>query len=721
MDLAGQQHAGQLVANFGLHQATQRTSAIGRVVAGVGQPLASRIGDVQRDATVGQALGHALDLDIHDAAKLLARERVEHDNIVQTVQELRLEVHVDRIHHGLFLGVGVHVLVHEELRAQVGGHDQDRVLEVHGPALTIGQAAIIEYLQQHVEDLRIGLFDLIEQHHGVRATAHGFGQLTALLVTHVARSRADQARDRSLLHVFGHVDADHGLLVVEQEVGERLGQLGLTHTGGTKEQERSGRTVRVGDTGTRTTHRVGHGDDGFLLADHALAEVVLHVQQLLVFALHQAANGNAGPVGDDFSHRVGVHAVRNHRLISRILGTRISRFGVRALRSGELLLNGRNLSVQNLRGLSQISLTGELIRLHTQVIELGTQVTDLVMAGLFRIPTRLEAAELLTGVREFGLQLAQTLLGRGILGLLELHFLHLKTGHLALQLIDFLRRGVELHTQVGSRLINQIDGLVRQLTTRNVAVRQGCGGNQRVIADCYLMVSLVTLLQATQNGDGVFHGRLAHEHLLETTLQCRILLDVLAVLVQCGRADQSQLAAGQHGLEHIAGIHGAFGRTRADDGMDLVDEGDDLAVRVLDFVEHALQALLELTTVLRAGHHGAQVKGDELLALQGGGHVARHDTLGQALHDGGLADARLTDQHRVVLGTAAQDLNHTANLLVTADDRVELAFLGGGRQVGGVLLQSLVRAFRVRAGDFRAAAHAGHSLTQGSGGDAVFL
>ncbi len=37
VDLAGQQHAGQLVANFGLHQATQRTSAIGRVVAGVGQ------------------------------------------------------------------------------------------------------------------------------------------------------------------------------------------------------------------------------------------------------------------------------------------------------------------------------------------------------------------------------------------------------------------------------------------------------------------------------------------------------------------------------------------------------------------------------------------------------------------------------------------------------------------------------------------------------------
>ena len=31
-----------------------------------------------------------------------------------------------------------------------------------------------------------------------------------------------------------------------------------------------------------------------------------------------------------------------------------------------------------------------------------------------------------------------------------------------------------------------------------------------------------------------------------------------------------------HGLQHIAGVHRAFGRTRADDGVDLVDEGDDI-------------------------------------------------------------------------------------------------------------------------------------------------
>ena len=79
--------------------------------------------------------------------------------------------------------------------------------------------------------------------------------------------------------------------------------------------------------------------------------------------------------------------------------------------------------------------------------------------------------------------------------------------------------------------------------------------------------------------DGVLDARLADEHLLEAPLQGGVLLDVLAVLVQRGGADQAQLAAGQHGLEHVARVHGALaGRAGADDGVQLVDEGDDLAV-----------------------------------------------------------------------------------------------------------------------------------------------
>ena len=88
---------------------------------------------------------------------------------------------------------------------------------------------VVQHLQQDVEHVRVRLLDLVEQDHGVGLAAHLLGELPALLVAHVARRRADQPRDRELLHVLGHVDADQRVLVVEQELRQRPGQLGLAH------------------------------------------------------------------------------------------------------------------------------------------------------------------------------------------------------------------------------------------------------------------------------------------------------------------------------------------------------------------------------------------------------------------------------------------------------------------------------------------------------------
>ena len=92
----------------------------------------------------------------------------------------------------------------------------------------------------------------------VRPAADGLGELAALLVADVAGRRADQPRDRVLLAVLAHVDADHRPLVVEQEVRERLGQLGLADAGRAEEQERAGRPVGVADAGPRAAYGVGH-------------------------------------------------------------------------------------------------------------------------------------------------------------------------------------------------------------------------------------------------------------------------------------------------------------------------------------------------------------------------------------------------------------------------------------------------------------------------------
>ena len=106
------------------------------------------------------------------------------------------------------------------------------------------------------------------------------------------------------------------------------------------------------------------------------------------------------------------------------------------------------------------------------------------------------------------------------------------------------------------------------------------------------------------------------------------------------------------------------------------------------------------------GDQRAQVERDDPLVAERLGHVAPDDPLGEALDDRRLADARLADQDRVVLGPPAQDLDHPPDLVVAADHRVELARPRLGGQVAAVLLERLVGRFGVGRGDPLAAADA---------------
>ncbi len=151
-----------------------------------------------------------------------------------------------------------------------------------------------------------------------------------------------------------------------------------------------------------------------------------------------------------------------------------------------------------------------------------------------------------------------------------------------------------------------------------------------------------------------------------------------------------QLAAGERGLEQVGGVHRPVGLAGADEGVHLVDEQDDRALGRRGLIEHGLQPLLELAAVLGPGDQGAEVQRQQLLVLQALGHVAIDDAQGQALDDGGLADAGLADEHGIVLGAAGQDLDRAADLLVAPDHRVELVVAGGLGQVAGVALQGVI-------------------------------
>src|SRR5258708_30762067 len=93
-------------------------------------------------------------------------ERMEEDDLVDAVQELGPEVLPQRV-GDLPARPFAHVLGH--IRAsEVRRHDDDAVLEVDGASFAVGETAVVEQLEQHVEHFRMRFFDLVEEDDGVR-------------------------------------------------------------------------------------------------------------------------------------------------------------------------------------------------------------------------------------------------------------------------------------------------------------------------------------------------------------------------------------------------------------------------------------------------------------------------------------------------------------------------------------------------------------------------
>src|SRR5690606_34499689 len=221
----------------------------------------------------------------------------------------------------------------------------------------------------------------------------------------------------------------------------------------------------------------------------------------------------------------------------------------------------------------------------------------------------------------------------------------------------------------------------------------------------HAVVHLEALAEPSQDRDRVLDRRSIDEHGLEAALERGVLLEVLAVLIERRRADAVELAASEHRLEQVAGVHRSFGASGADDRVELVDEEDDPSVALLDLLEDRLETLLELAAVLRAGDERAHVELEDRPVLEPFGHVAAQDALREPFDDGRLADARLADEDRVVLRLPRQDANDAADLLIAPDHGIELSFAREIDEIAAVLLERLVRGLGVRRRDALLAAH----------------
>ncbi len=126
--------------------------------------------------------------------------------------------------------------------------------------------------------------NFIKQEYRVRRAFDSVSQLPAFFVTHVPRRRANQLRDRMLLHELGHIKANHRSFSSKEELCEAPRDLGLANARWSQEKKRSNRAVRIFETSARTPNRAGQCRDGRPLRDYALVQFSFDTQELLRFA-----------------------------------------------------------------------------------------------------------------------------------------------------------------------------------------------------------------------------------------------------------------------------------------------------------------------------------------------------------------------------------------------------------------------------------------------------
>ncbi len=114
--------------------------------------------------------------------------------------------------------------------------------------------------------------------------------------------------------------------------------------------------------------------------------------------------------------------------------------------------------------------------------------------------------------------------------------------------------------------------------------------------------------------------------------------------------------------------------------MQLVDEDDDV-VALGELPHDRLEPLFELAAVLGAGDDQRDVEGENPFLGQVDRDIPLHDFIGEPLDQCGLPHSGLANQHGVVAGAAAEDLDDAGQLLLAADQRVQGAARRRLRQV----------------------------------------
>mmetsp|Transcript_14542 Transcript_14542/g.36567 ORF Transcript_14542/g.36567 Transcript_14542/m.36567 type:complete len:459 (+) Transcript_14542:663-2039(+) len=434
-------------------------------------------GDIQLPLLL-QSVDDLLKLQLSNLPNIRTRERAEDDHLVQAVEELRseeaLHLLVHQLLHLVVVGVNIvrcgleaeaaattRALLHRAA-AQVGSHNDQRVGEGDRAAFCVGESAVVQNLQHHVEDVGVCLFHLVKENEGVGPPSHGLRQCAAIAVADIAGRGTDELRDGVLLHVLGHVQANHGILFAEVGSGQRLAEFGFADARGPAEDEGGDGAIRALESGAGPADGLRDRNHGLLLADDPLVQRVLERDEARRLVGRDLLHRNTGPSGD----HLGDVVLRDDRPRQCLLDL-LSSQGLRGRHLLALSRHPRRGGSRLRRSIPHdlLDLDGELVLLGLQL--LGQHVILQLHSGLL----------LLLDLP----QLSANLLGR----------------------LGNLRQLPELHPR--ACLVHDVDSLVRQEAVLDVLRGQLDATLEGLVREDQPVMGLVLAGETLEDLNGLLH------------------------------------------------------------------------------------------------------------------------------------------------------------------------------------------------------------------------
>ena len=169
-----------------------------------------------------------------------------------------------------------------------------------------------------------------------------------------------------------------------------------------------------------------------------------------------------------------------------------------------------------------------------------------------------------------------------------------------------------LHFCPGRALIQQVDGLIRQVQVRKIPDGQPHCLPHGLFRDPQSVVAFQAGLQRPENFQRRLPIRLLHAYRAKSPLQGGILFNIFPVLLPGSGSHHLQLSPAQGRFQNIGGINGPLRRAGPDNGMHFVHKENHVPAAP-DLRQHIPQPLLKFPPVLGTRHQACHIQAVEAL------------------------------------------------------------------------------------------------------------